>query len=102
LQRKISEREKRDSYIVAEQTQWPELQARVIPNQPTHMVWNRDSAVPKQKAKEVKKQDEQTSKPTLAQRLGGQGPSSSENSALSIKEQKAELKKSLKKKIAEF
>ncbi|KAF7154367.1 hypothetical protein RHSIM_Rhsim01G0137700 [Rhododendron simsii] len=58
--------------------------------------------MPKQKAKEMEKPGGQTIKPTITQRLGGQGSSSSGTPGLSIKEQKAEFKKSLKKKMEEF
>jgi hypothetical protein len=122
LQRKFSERERRDVQMMdiepdLRPSQWPKLDAnKAFSNRPISTVWKRESTVkkqsnasqqvqqnvPKQKAIEIQKPGGQTSKSSIAQRLGGQEPSSSEISALSIKEQKAELKKSIKKKIEEF
>ncbi|KAF7153132.1 hypothetical protein RHSIM_Rhsim01G0164200 [Rhododendron simsii] len=107
LQRKISERERRDQQMMMDSTQWLEIKAKIVPNQAAPMVWTREStvpgsAVPKQKSKGIEKPEGQTSKPTLTQRLGVQNSSSSGTPTLSIKEQKAEFKKCLKKKMEEF
>lgn len=53
LQKKLSEREKRDSQMVIESIQWPELKVKAVPNQPTPMIWIRESTMPKQKAKDA-------------------------------------------------
>ncbi|KAF7126801.1 hypothetical protein RHSIM_Rhsim11G0010900 [Rhododendron simsii] len=92
LQRKISERERRGPQMVMDQTQWREIKAKAVPNQITPMVWTRESTVPgvstapKQKEKEIEKLGGQMTKPTLAQRLGGQSSSSFGAPALSIRE----------------
>lgn len=56
-------------------------------------------------SRRLKKQRNQENNPVnqlLPKRLGGQEPKASETPSLSIKEQKAELKKSFKKKLEEF